>query len=193
MTKTLKHAIYVTEEGYFSRLKTYQHEAQLSSFRDYESELVYLTGPIDIEFYRDKRWDGENWLSLGPEILLSRVWGGDIEACRAAAKSKVEGAAARERSKSLTTFPGQDMIYKMKSDEAWAIQNGDADPTPILDAESSARGITRNELASLVLQKEAETHLSMADIEAKRARFKDDIEQLSTFVDIDNYINSMTF
>lgn len=74
----------------------------------------------------------------------------ELAAAKAAAIIRINREAGEQRARYITVTPGQEGTYLEKRDEARRVLAGEAGPSPYLEAEAAAVGVTVAELAATV-------------------------------------------
>jgi len=118
---------------------------------------------------------GEAVMEITAECI--RVAEVDLDAVRTALYARIDSAAEDVRARFVTAGSAQAMIYLKKEDEARAVVWGQNKPTPFLDAEAAATGVTVAALAALVVAKADAWAAKAAQIEALRLGAKRAVAQ----------------
>ncbi|WP_018610258.1 hypothetical protein [Uliginosibacterium gangwonense] len=123
-----------------------------------------------------------------------------IETAKAAAKSRIDGAASRARSRYLTTGVGQEWVYQAKLAQAQdylAALSSSNPPTsaeawPYVYAESNAKGICNKECASEIVAAGTQwLNVVSPKIESLRVSAKLIIENNTSIDEVSAYIQSI--
>jgi D-alanyl-D-alanine dipeptidase len=118
---------------------------------------------------------GEAVMEITVECI--RVAEVDLDAVRGSLYAKIDAAAEEVRARFVTPGSAQAMIYLKKEAEARAVVWGQSKPTPFLDAEAAATGVTVADLAALVVTKAEAWDAKAAQIEALRRAAKAAVAQ----------------
>lgn len=94
--------------------------------------------------------------------------------------AQADEAAESARQRVLTPGSGQSLAYEAKYAEAMRVQDGNAGPFPWLDGETQVRGLTRQQMAKLVMANRAKWDALGVAIEVARIEAKEAIKAAST-------------
>ena len=132
-----------------------------------------------VRFCQEKDlWDSES----GPIIDNNLVKDGvsrPLSEIKEQAKNEVDAAAGRARAKYITTAPGQEMIYLLKSQQALQCVN-DPNPTdqkyPLVTADAAAYSVTLVEAAQAIVNIQSQWLAIGSAIERIRLAAKNEID-----------------
>ena len=111
----------------------------------------------------------------------------NLSAAIKAAHLKINVEAEKARNADGETHAVMSAIYRMKYEEAKRVHSGSDEPTPLINAEAHLRGISRNRLANMIMDRHREWIERMCKIELKRIKAKQDVESLRDTREIEDF------
>ena len=111
----------------------------------------------------------------------------NLDAAVKLAHQRINEEAEKARHADSETHVIMAAIYRMKYEEAKRVHANSDEPTPLINAEAHLRGISRNRLANMVMDRHREWIERMCKIELKRIKAKQDVESLRDTREIENF------
>lgn len=172
---------YLDGEELDTYIKTFSPNAQVTRLKDIKNNN--LTKPV-------------NTKPITEQDITDPILDVSLEEAKEFALEHVEAQIGRTRSKYISTSFGQENTYNNKLKEATSIINGLSEVTYYLQEEASILGVSREQLANTIIEKDRQWHQEInPKLEALRINAKSNIRKAATNIDVDtalkNYITAL--